>query len=124
MARSIFMVRDSCLLLKNHHAPTVMMAATLSELHPKLAVRGGIALNRSVGGLNPAAVEAALMMGAAMVWLPTQDAEHERQSLGKPGTGIRIVDATRVAERNGKVAFSVTRQRAPKRAEVTMAAAE
>jgi hypothetical protein len=42
-------------------------------------VYGGIALNRSVGGLNPVAVERmALMSGGfgRVVWLPTFDSEH------------------------------------------------
>jgi hypothetical protein len=39
-----------------------------------LQVFGGIALNRSVGGLNPALVEVELQLGAKEVWLPTQSA--------------------------------------------------
>jgi hypothetical protein len=48
------------------------------DLYPQLAtdatgfrVFGGIALNLSVGGLNPHAVRAALKLGAKTVWLPT-----------------------------------------------------
>jgi hypothetical protein len=74
-------------LFKNHHAPTAISAGVLREAVPGLAVFGGVALNRSVGGLNPEAVEAALRMGAAAVWLPTLDAEHERAYRGRPGTG-------------------------------------
>jgi hypothetical protein len=36
-----------------------------------IEVRGGIALNRTAGGLNPYAVELALRMGGRMVWFPT-----------------------------------------------------
>ena len=77
-------------LFKNHHAPTVLPAALLREAVPGLEVFGGLALNHSVGGLNPAAVEAALKMGAAEIWMPTLDAAHERAFRGHPGSGITV----------------------------------
>ncbi len=80
------------LLLKNHHAPTVLAAAALREAVPGLEVFGGLALNESVGGLNPAAVEAALKMGATAIWMPTLDAAHERAFRGQHGTGITVLD--------------------------------
>lgn len=79
-------------VFKNHHAPTVVSAAVLREAVPGLQVFGGVALNRSVGGLNPAAVEAALNMGAAEIWMPTLDAAHERAYRGQLGAGITILD--------------------------------
>src|SRR3546814_17841203 len=36
-----------------------------------ISVYGGIALNHTVGGLNPYAVELALRMGGRVVWFPT-----------------------------------------------------
>jgi hypothetical protein len=57
-----------------------------------VAVFGGLALNEWVGGLNPAAVEAALAMGAKEIWMPTLSAENERAHRGHPGTGITILD--------------------------------
>lgn len=39
---------------------------------------GSITLNRVVGGINPAAVESALKLGAKVVWLPTQSAVNHR----------------------------------------------
>lgn len=54
-------------LFKNHHAPTVVSAAALREAVPGLEVFGGLALNESVGGLNPAAVEAARACGVRKV---------------------------------------------------------
>ena len=58
------------LLLKNHHTATTALATTLREAIPGLQVFGGLALNRAAGGLNPYAVEAALAMGAAEIWMP------------------------------------------------------
>jgi hypothetical protein len=48
-----------------------------------LRVYGGQALNQHVGGINPAAVAAALMMGARVIWMPTADA-HTQQAAGLP----------------------------------------
>jgi hypothetical protein len=82
------------LLFKNHHAPTVIAARLLEQSVPGLRVSGGLALNESVGGLNPAAVEAALRMGhmgAAEIWLPTLDAAHERRFRGQAG-GLSVLD--------------------------------
>lgn len=80
------------LVLKNHHCSTVPLAAALAEAFPGLAVRGGLVLNRAVGGWNVEAVEAALQMGAAEIWMPTLSAENERVYRGHPGTGMRALD--------------------------------
>ncbi len=61
-------------LLKNHSAPTVLCARAVDEAVPGVRVFGGIVLNASVGGINPAAAEAALRMGAKEIWMPTLSA--------------------------------------------------
>jgi hypothetical protein len=80
------------IVLKNHHCSTVPLAAALSEALPGILVRGGLVLNRPAGGWNPEAVEAALKMGAAEIWMPTLSAENERAFRGYPGTGMRALD--------------------------------
>ncbi|GAA0966360.1 DUF6282 family protein [Acrocarpospora macrocephala] len=62
------------IVAKSHHHSMVtdilaLGPAGLDEL--PIAVRGGVALNNSVGGLNPYAVELALRMGGRVVWFPT-----------------------------------------------------
>ncbi|HEY3480854.1 MAG TPA: DUF6282 family protein [Streptomyces sp.] len=62
------------LVAKSHHhsMQTDILAletAGLQDLPVK--VYGGVALNRTVGGLNPYAVELALRMGGRVVWFPT-----------------------------------------------------
>jgi hypothetical protein len=59
---------------------------------------GGIALNRTVGGLNPYAVELALRMGGRVVWFPTISStahlefhQHHHNS-GFPVSGIPLRD--------------------------------
>jgi hypothetical protein len=81
------------LLLKNHDTPTTSLAATVSEAVPGMAVRGGIVLNDSVGGFNAAAVETALRMGAAEIWMPTHCAARERAFRKQPG-GLCVLDET------------------------------
>lgn len=62
------------IVAKSHHHSMVtdilaLGPAGLGDL--PIDVRGGIALNRTVGGLNPYAVELALRMGGRVVWFPT-----------------------------------------------------
>lgn len=68
------------LVLKNHYEPTASLAYVVRQIVPGLEVFGGIDLNRSVGGVNPAAVERMTMMKGGygrVVWLPTFDAENQ-----------------------------------------------
>jgi hypothetical protein len=61
------------LVAKSHHVVTADVAALVQEAVPGVGVWGGVTLNRSVGGINPDAVAAALAMGGHVVWLPTHD---------------------------------------------------
>src|SRR5438093_13270019 len=66
------------LVLKNHYEPTASAAYLVRKVVPGIEVFGGIDLNLSVGGMNPAAVERmALDTGGwgRMVWMATFDSE-------------------------------------------------
>lgn len=68
------------LVLKNHYEPTASLAYLAREAAPGLEVFGGIALNRSVGGVNAAAVERMVLVRGhygRVVWMPTFDAENQ-----------------------------------------------
>jgi len=68
------------LVLKNHYEPTASLAYMVRRQVPGIEVFGGIDLNRSVGGVNPAAVERMVMMKGGfgrVIWLPTFDAENQ-----------------------------------------------
>jgi hypothetical protein len=68
------------LVLKNHYEPTASLAYVVRQLVPGLEVFGGIDLNLSVGGVNPAAIERMVLMKGGygrVVWLPTFDAENQ-----------------------------------------------
>jgi hypothetical protein len=94
----------AAVLLKAHEGATYDGAAVLDRLSATLRVRGGIVLNRYVGGLNPAAAEAALRLGGRCVWFPTIDADAHARAFGSTGaypaqrggiesqSGIRLVD--------------------------------
>ena len=60
--------------LLNDHNPTGPQAQMLNRVYPGLIVHGAVTLNRSIGGLNAAAVEAAAGAGARIVRMPTRDA--------------------------------------------------
>lgn len=92
------------IVLKAHEGSTVGAAAVLDRLSPSLHVLGGVVLNRYVGGINPAAAEAALRLGGRCIWFPTIDADSHAQAFGSTGTypaqrggiesstGIRLLD--------------------------------
>ncbi len=68
------------LVLKSHWEPTASMAYLVRKAVPGIEIFGGIDLNRSVGGVNPVAVErmAAVKGGwGRVVWMPTFDAENQ-----------------------------------------------
>jgi hypothetical protein len=63
------------IVVKSHHHSTVtdVLALGREGLNNGSGTRvyGGVALNSSVGGLNPHAVDLALKMGGRIVWFPT-----------------------------------------------------
>jgi hypothetical protein len=60
-------------LIKSHWTLTADRATIAEKAVGGISVRGGLALNSTVGWLNPRAVEVALAMGAAQIWMPTLD---------------------------------------------------
>jgi len=68
------------LLLKNHYEPTASLAYLARKEVPGIELFGGIALNRTVGGINSAAVERMTKVKGGwgrVVWMPTFDAENQ-----------------------------------------------
>ncbi|HZU18931.1 MAG TPA: DUF6282 family protein [Candidatus Dormibacteraeota bacterium] len=64
-------------VLKSHYVPTAERAAAVRRAVPEVRALGALALNHSVGGLNPAALEVSARLGARVVWMPTVDAANE-----------------------------------------------
>jgi predicted metal-dependent TIM-barrel fold hydrolase len=73
------------LSLKCHSERTTSRAYLASQLVPGIQIVGGIVLNRAVGGINPAAVESALGLGARHIWMPTVDAANHARTFGSTG---------------------------------------
>jgi len=68
------------LVLKSHYEPTASMAYLVRKAVPGIEVIGGIDLNRTVGGVNPEAVERMAQIKGGygrVVWFPTFDAENQ-----------------------------------------------
>jgi hypothetical protein len=68
------------LVLKNHYAPTAGLAYIIRKVVPGIEVFGGISLDRTVGGVNPAAVDYMARMKGGLgrvVWMPTFDSENQ-----------------------------------------------
>ena len=68
------------IVLKNHYESTAGLVFMVRKLVPDMGVFGGIDLNLTVGGINPAAVEHMTRVSGGwgrMVWMSTFDAENQ-----------------------------------------------
>ena len=94
--------------IKSHHESTVSRARLSSQAVPGIDVVGGITLNWTAGGVNPYAVEAALLTGGRIVWGPSGHAAYHGEIMGGLGswgrpamnfprradTGVQVTDET------------------------------
>jgi len=81
------------LVLKNHYEPTASWAAIARQEVPGIEVFGAIALNRSVGGVNPAAVERMTQVKGGwgrVVWMPTFDSENHVRSMKESRPSVPV----------------------------------
>ena len=92
-------------VLKDHDSMTTHRAAHVKRWYPGLDPIGAIVLNRSVGGLNPYVVQAALHYGTKVVWMPSNHAKYHDEYFGipdypqlgrtrkqLPGAGVTVFD--------------------------------
>jgi hypothetical protein len=93
-------------VIKDHDSQTTGRAYHLRRLYPEIEPFGSIVLNRSVGGINPHVVQAALHYGARVVWMPSNHSQWHFEyfkipdypQLGRPkkqlpGPGVTIFDS-------------------------------
>lgn len=74
------------IVIKNHYEPTASIAYVVRKAVPGIEVFGGIALDLTVGGVNPAAVEWMTKVEGGygkVVWLPTFDSESQVKLTGQ-----------------------------------------
>ncbi|HEY3097086.1 MAG TPA: DUF6282 family protein [Acidimicrobiia bacterium] len=96
-ARDAATAGHAALVLKSHDYPTPALAAIVDQVVDGVRVFGGICCDYDVGGVNPAAVETALRLGARIVWLPTLTSRQDQlngigEQLGIPGPGLSVID--------------------------------
>ena len=75
------------IVLKNHYEPTASLAYIVRKEVPGIEVFGGISLDLTVGGVNPAAVEWMTKVKGGygkVVWLPTFDSENQAAPANRP----------------------------------------
>lgn len=81
VARAAITAGMGGIVVKSHVVPTVGRVDQVNQAVGEEILYGGVALNGSVGGLNPDAVEIALELGARVIWLPTAwSANHAQQA--------------------------------------------
>lgn len=81
------------IVLKNHYEPTASLAYVVRKEVPGIEVFGGISLDLTVGGVNPAAVDWMTKVKGAygrVVWMPTFDSEHQVTSSGQQRPFARV----------------------------------
>lgn len=92
-------------VLKDHDSSTTGRAYYVKRNYSHLDCAGAIVLNRSVGGINPWVVQAALHYGAKVVWMPSNHSKWHSEffdmpdypQLGRPqkqlpGDGVTVFD--------------------------------
>jgi hypothetical protein len=93
-------------VLKDHDSLTTGRAHHVKKAWPNLEPIGAIVLNRSVGGINPHVVQAAIHYGAKVVFMPSNHSQwhfeyfhgiSDYPQLGRPqkqlpGPGVTILD--------------------------------
>jgi len=89
-------------VLKGHHASTVLRAKAAQCLVTGIRVMGGLVLNEVAGGLSPAAVHEACTAGARIIWMPTLDAANHRRHEGKSG-GIEVASGGTLLPAAGEI---------------------
>jgi len=68
-------------VLKSHYICTADRATLVNAIVPEVQAFGAIALNNSVGGLNPLALDIAGRLGAKVCWLPSVDNANELENV-------------------------------------------
>jgi hypothetical protein len=68
-------------VLKSHYICTADRATLVNQIVPGVQAFGAIALNNSVGGLNPLALDIAGRLGARVCWLPSVDNANELEAI-------------------------------------------
>src|SRR5262249_15957154 len=80
-------------VIKSPHLPTSQLAYAVNKAVPGVTAYGAITLNRSVGGINPDAVDhfARVSGGfARIVWMPTEDSDTVARNSKPPRPSVSV----------------------------------
>jgi uncharacterized protein DUF6282 len=112
-ARDAASMGFAAIVAKSHHHNTQMDVLALRDeglLDLPVQVFGGVALNHTVGGLNPYVVELCLRMGGRVVWFPTLSSSahlahtHDANStFNNAGIQLRANEPLSILDGNGEV---------------------
>lgn len=94
------------IVLKNHVTPTADRAVIAHKVVPGIEVYGGVVLNQAVGGLNLEAIKVMDRLGEGrgkIVWLPTIDAAHHRQTLRQQSGGLKVTRRGKLVPEMGDI---------------------
>ncbi|MGE3511399.1 MAG: DUF6282 family protein [Vicinamibacterales bacterium] len=86
LARAAKAAGMRAIVIKNHYEPTASLAWVVRQVVPGIDVFGGISLDLTVGGVNPAAVEWMTKVAGGygkVIWLPTFDSEAQVRLQGQ-----------------------------------------
>lgn len=88
-------------VLKEHHGYTSDRMYFVRKMIQGIDVYGGVVLNNAVGGINPFAVDAAIKLGAKIVWFPTLSAKNHLDQMGTPdfGKSMKQASANKIIEK-------------------------
>src|SRR6266849_2960322 len=81
------------IVLKNHYEPTASLAFVVRKEVPGIEIFGGISLDLTVGGVNPAAVEWMTKIKGGygrVIWMPTFDSENQVTTSGQKRPFARV----------------------------------
>jgi hypothetical protein len=81
LARRFKARRMAGFVLKSHYICTADRATLVNEIVPEVQAFGAIAMNNSVGGLNPLALDIAGRLGTKVCWLPSVDNANELEAI-------------------------------------------
>jgi hypothetical protein len=81
LARRFKQRRMAGFVLKSHYICTADRATLVNLVVPETQAFGAIALNNSVGGLNPLALDIAGRLGTKVCWLPSVDNANELENV-------------------------------------------
>ena len=85
-------------VLEAHHYCSTPVCSTVNEIDIGAELFGSLVLSRSLGGLNPRAVEVAAALGTRVLWMPTTDSVVDAARRGEEGVRLTGEDSTLLPE--------------------------